>query len=78
MLEVKYSSHILKQYSYTKIIVHVVLGPLPTYVLHGQFDKRRRCFFWSMDDTCKSAQCLVPWDKICTPKGNGGSRGQKH
>lgn len=63
------------------VLLSTVLDNLPTYfmlcfslpiqVLEA-IDKRRRNFFWSKDDTCSGAKCLVAWDKVCTPKEAGG------
>ena len=33
---------------------------------------RSRSFFWTAEDTCTGAQCLVAWDRVCTPKSAGG------
>lgn len=63
------------------VLLSAVLNSLPTYfmlcfslpiqVLEA-IDKRRRTFFWSNDETCSGAKCLVAWDKVCTPRDAGG------
>lgn len=59
------------------VLLSAVLDSLPTYFMLcfalpvqviEPIDKRRRTFFWSNDDTCSGAKCLVAWDKVCTPK----------
>ncbi|CAN6233698.1 unnamed protein product [Urochloa humidicola] len=45
--------------------------PLPQGVLDA-FDKRRRAFLWSGEDTVSGAQCLVAWEMACVPKEQGG------
>ena len=44
---------------------------LPIKVIEA-IDKHRRTFFWSNDDTCSGAKCLVSWDKVCSPRVAGG------
>jgi hypothetical protein len=44
---------------------------LPMLILQ-LIDKRRRTFFWSDDDNCTGAQCLVAWERVCTPNDCGG------
>jgi hypothetical protein len=44
---------------------------LPPKVIEA-IDKRRRAFFWTGDDTCSGAKCLVAWDEVCTAKEKGG------
>ena len=63
------------------ILLSAVLDSLPTHfmssillpasVIHA-IDSKRRAFFWAADDTCTGAQCLVAWDRTCTPKTMGG------
>lgn len=63
------------------VLLSAVLDSLPTYFMLcfslpfqviEAIDKRRRSFFWSNDETCSGAKCLVAWDKVCTPRGAGG------
>jgi hypothetical protein len=44
---------------------------IPILVLE-KIDKRRRAFFWAGHEICSGAQCLVAWEKTCTPKNNAG------
>jgi hypothetical protein len=44
---------------------------LPILIIQ-KIDKRRRTFFWSDDEHCTGAQCLVAWERVCTPKDCGG------
>ena len=58
-----------------------ILDSLPTYIMScfplakqdiEKYNKKRRSFFWTAEDTCTGAQCLVAWDRVCTPKSAGG------
>ena len=58
-----------------------VLDTLPTYIMScfplakqdiEKYNKKRRSFFWTVEDTCTGAQCLVAWDRVCTSKSAGG------
>ena len=31
----------------------------------------RRAFFWTAEDTCAKAQCLIAWDNVFKPKKFG-------
>ena len=62
-------------------IMTSVLDTLPTYIMScfplakqdiEKYNKKRRSFFWTAEDTCTGAQCLVAWDRVCTPKSAGG------
>ncbi|CAN6345376.1 unnamed protein product [Urochloa humidicola] len=44
---------------------------LPQGVLDA-FDKRRRAFLWSGEDSVSGAQCLMAWEQACLPKEQGG------
>jgi hypothetical protein len=35
-------------------------------------DKRRRAFFWTGEDKCHGAKCLVAWESVQAPKKRGG------
>ena len=63
------------------VLLASVLDSLPTHFMSSlaipisiikAIDSKRRAFFWAADDTCSGAQCLVAWDKACTPKNVGG------
>jgi hypothetical protein len=62
-------------------LLTAVLDSLPTYLMSSFFlskenieklNKKKRAFFWAHEETCTGAQCLVAWDKVCTPKSAGG------
>ncbi|CAN6206059.1 unnamed protein product [Urochloa humidicola] len=44
---------------------------LPQGVLDA-FDRRRRAFLWSGEESVSGAQCLVAWEQACLPKHLGG------
>ncbi|CAN6352985.1 unnamed protein product [Urochloa humidicola] len=44
---------------------------LPQGILDA-FDRRRRAFLWSGEETVSGAQCLVAWEQACLPKEQGG------
>lgn len=37
-----------------------------------KIDAIRRAFFWTAEDTCSGAQCLIAWKNVCKPKKFGG------
>lgn len=63
------------------ILVNAVLSIVPVYAMSAfklppkvieAIDKRRRAFFWTGEDVCSGAKCLVAWDEVCAPKEKGG------
>ena len=63
------------------MLLSSVLDSLPTHFMSSivlpaatiqAIDSKRRSFFWAADDTCSGAQCLVAWDRACTPRSGGG------
>ena len=71
----------LLSYAERIILVNAVLDSLPIYAMAASklpkgsieaFDKKRRSFLWSGEDSCSGAKCLVAWKDVCTPKQSGG------
>lgn len=63
------------------VLLSAVLDALPTYFMSSflipasvlkTIDARRRAFFWTAEETCTGSQCLIAWDKLCTPTTRGG------
>jgi len=62
-------------------LVNVVLGSLPIYFMSSillpktvrdLLDAKRRAFFWTGEDKCTGANCLVAWDRVCQSRAAGG------
>jgi hypothetical protein len=56
------------------VLVNVVLGSLPIYFMSSTLlpktvrellDAKRRAFFWTGEDKCNGANCLVDWERVC-------------
>lgn len=71
----------LLNYSERIVLINAVLDSLPVYAMSAlllpkgtieAFDKKRRAFLWSGDDSCSGSSCLVAWDKVCTAREVGG------
>ena len=63
------------------VLINAVLDSLPTYVMSAMLlppavvqalDTMRRAFLWNAAERATGAQCLVAWDSVCRPKGEGG------
>lgn len=59
------------------VLINVVLGSLPIYHMSSillpkgvreLLDAKRRSFLWAGDTHCHGSQCLVAWERVCTPK----------
>ena len=62
-------------------MVNAVLGSLPVYFMPstmlpktviGLLDAKHRAFFWTGEETCKGANCLVAWERVCQSREAGG------
>ena len=63
------------------VLVNAVLGSLPIYFMSStllpktvrdQLEARRRAFFWTGEDKCTGAKCLVSWERVCQSRDAGG------
>jgi len=63
------------------VLVNAVLGSLPIYYMSSillpktvrdMLDAKRRAFFWTGEEKCSGASCLVSWDRVCLSRGAGG------
>jgi hypothetical protein len=63
---------LLVNYVLTAMLAHAMAaGTLPAGVIEA-FDKRRRVFLWTGEETCNGGQCKVAWDAVCTLNAMGG------
>jgi hypothetical protein len=37
-----------------------------------RIDRKRKVLYWVGENKCSGVQCLMEWEKACTPKENGG------
>jgi len=63
------------------VLVNKVLGSLPIYYMSSillpktvrdMLDAKRRAFFWTGEEKCSGASCLVSWDRVCLSHAAGG------
>jgi len=63
------------------VLVNAVLGSLPIYFMSStllpktvrdQLEARRCAFFWTGEDKCTGAKCLVSWERVCQSRDAGG------
>lgn len=63
------------------ILICYVLDSLPTYFMSvfqlpkkviKATDSIRRAFFWTAEEMCTGAKCLIVWKNVCKPKKFGG------
>jgi hypothetical protein len=69
------------------VLVNAVLGSLPIYFMSSTLlpktvrellDAKRRAFFWTGEDKCNGANCLVAWKRVCQCREAGGLGIKKH
>ena len=63
------------------MLVNAVLGSLPIYYMSSTLvpktvrdllDAKRRAFFWTGEEKCSGANCLVAWERVCQSRSAGG------
>ena len=63
------------------VLVNAVLGSLPIYFMSSTLlpktvrellDAKRRAFFWTGEDKCNGANCLIAWERVCQSREAGG------
>ena len=63
------------------VLVNAVLGSLPIYFMSSTLlpktvrellDAKRRAFFWTGEDKCTGANCLIAWERVCQSREAGG------
>ena len=63
------------------VLVNAVLGSLPIYYMSSTLvpktvrdllDAKRRAFFWTGEEKCSGANCLVAWERVCQSRSAGG------
>jgi hypothetical protein len=70
-----------------RILITAVLDSILTYYMSvflipknvlETIDALKRAFFWTAEDTCSGAQCLIAWKNVCKPKKKYGGLGIKN